>query len=85
MVECHKRTGDECMENIVYTTIMLALVGFALTAQTAFATAEDDYKYRFKRAEGDYQTQATDRDPGDNIEVYSNEDISICHVKRAIP
>jgi hypothetical protein len=42
--------------NIIYSIIMLALVGLALTAQTA--TNEHDYNIEFKI--GDYHSSSTD-------------------------
>jgi hypothetical protein len=49
-----KKTGDELMVNNVYTTIMLALVGLVLTAQTAFATNESSYQWGYKGGFGSY-------------------------------
>jgi hypothetical protein len=54
--------------NIIYSIIMLALVGLALTAQTAFATNESSYEYGYKEAFNNYKCFITNKceQPEDN-------------------
>ena len=41
--------------NQVYTIVMLVLTGLVMTAQTAFATNEHDYKVGFRLGINDYR------------------------------